>query len=200
MESDKIFKEVIQELALQYRNSASTELFERILVRVDNLVLSVVHKCLSIYPHLLLEDLDDVYNVALIGLHNGLLKVKETETIDQTIARLIAYIKCAIKVEFPYKPLPEAYIRTQNQVDLTDPGDSVFSELEYEFIQEALQHLVDEDILTQKELDLVNLRYRDDLSCGLIAKHLETTEGTVRKHVQDALLRIQQQFRFRGIE
>jgi len=196
MESDKIFKGVLKELVLEYQEKLDPQLFERILSRVDNLVLSVVHGCRKVCPHLMDEDAEDIYQTALIGLNNGLLKVKLEESSDLMIARMIAYMKCAIRVEFPYKPMPEEFILSQKSVEV---DNSAFLELENEFIQESLEQLVKEEILTQKELNLVLLRYKREFSCEKISKLFDMPEGTVRKYIQDALLRIRHQFRVRGI-
>ena len=196
MESETVSKEVLRKYILEYQITQDPELFKKILYRTDDLVLYVVHRCLNRCPHLKMEDPDSVYQTGLVGLYKGVVKVLEHESPDKVIARLIAYMKCEIKSNFPYKVLPETYALNLKKYEL---GESVYSDLEFEFVDEFLTGLVEKKMVTQLELDLVRLRYRDEISCTNLAAKFQISEATVRVRISNALGRIRRQLKLAGI-
>lgn len=196
--SENVLKGVIKELVLEYRENPDPALFEKILYKVDNLVLKVVNVSRTVCPHLLNEDIDDIYEAAIIGLYNALRTVKKEESSGITYARLIAYMRCSIKKEFPQKSLPDLYLSSQIKSQMGRPVEHL--ELEFEFISEILQDLVAKEVIAQQDLDLVLDRYLQGADCKDLAIKYQCSVSKIRKQLKDILQIVRHQLRMRGIE
>ena len=195
--AEDILKGIVKDLALEYKRTSDPEVFEKILYRIDLLVLKVVNMSRSICPHLSKEDPEDIYRTAIIGLYKGLKTVKEEESSGITFARLIAYMRSAISSEFPYKVLPELYINSQK--DLIEEK-SVHENLEFELIKETIENLVIEGVISKFEKDLIFCRYLEEYNCEDLASMFGFSVSKIRKQIDDTLLVIRHQLRIRGIE
>jgi hypothetical protein len=196
MESEIVSKQVLKDYILEYQISQDPDKFKQILARVDNLVLSTVHHCIKKCPHLELEDPEAIYQTALVGLYKAVVKVPSWEDPDHVIARLVAYMRQEIRSNFPYRVLPEQYFNSQNQCV---PEETVYEDLDYEMILELLGKLVEEEIITRLELDLITTRYRDGIPCSVLASSHDLSEATIRSKINDGLIRIRSQLRSWGV-
>ena len=194
---EDVLKGVVKELALEYKETSDPKVFEKILYRVDLLVLKVVNVSIAICPHLVKEDPEDIYKVAILGLYKGLKTVKNEESSGITFARLIAYMRSAITSGFPYKPLPELYINSQKALIEERP---VYENLEFQLIKETIESLVENGVISKLEKDLVFHRYLYEYNCEELASMFGFSVSKVRKQIDDTLLVIRHQLRIRGIE
>lgn len=87
---------VLRELAIEYQKDKSPIVFEKILIRVEKLLLKMVHKSVKIWPHLEQVDMQDLYHSAILGLPKALLSYKHTESGAKLIQRICAYVKSEI--------------------------------------------------------------------------------------------------------
>lgn len=194
--SEVILMEVIKDLVMQYQKNPTPELFERILKRVDNLVLKTVNIARSLCPHLLAEDPDDLYQTAIMGLYPAITTTKEDEDPYYVVARLIAYMKCELKKGYPYKVLAPGFLEEQEEFT---SDDDIFKNLNYENLLEILNKFVEENLVSSDELDFIKMRYMQDMSCEEISKVSGISTGTVREKIEKAILRIQHQIRIRNL-
>lgn len=195
--SEKIFDDVLKDLALSYQKKPDPYVFKSILVRIDLLMLKVVNTVLCLCPHLNKEDPNAVYHAAILGLYKGINSVKEEENSDFITWRLAAYMKSSIRSTFPYKVLPENYIRSCVVQEVQE--ETVFQNLEYHYVMDVLEKLIEEDILDIVDLYYIQQKFVEGISYKDIAKSEGLSVGTVQKRAADALLRIRHQFRIRDM-
>lgn len=196
MESDDVMAIILKGLILEYQEQPEISLFERILSRVDYLVLKVVNVERYRRPHLLNEDPQDLYSCAITGLYEGMNTVKETEEPGKVFARLIAYMKCAINRDFPYRVFPQEFLENQKEFVAEE---TVWASLEQSMVFEVVQTMIQEGILAQKDWDLVKLRFAQGLKYKDIANLKELSIGTVQKIVDETLILIRHQLKQRGV-
>lgn len=190
-------KEVLKQLVLEFQQETNDKgsLFERILVRVDRLLQYVMAKERRNWPHLRIEDPQDIYQAACAGLCNGIATVKSTDTPDQVILRIFAYVQAEIRKEFPvnrYKYY--TYMVQEKQIE-----EPVYRQLESEYLREVYQSLIVRGIISQKEYNLLCQRYIEGLEWKVIAAGVQMNIDCVRKLVEDARNRMRHQLRLRGI-
>jgi len=196
--SEKVFDNVLKDLALSYQKQPDPNIFKSILLRIDLLMLKVVNTALCLCPHLRKEDPNAIYHAALLGLYNGIKSVKESENSDFITWRLAAYMKSSIRSTFPYKELPESYVRSCVKQEVQEK--TVYADLEFSFIQEVLETLMEEDIIDKVDIYYIYQKFVHGVSYKDIAASEGLSVGTVQKRVADALLRIKHQFRIRNVE
>lgn len=98
-------QEMLKRLADEYQQSKDNIVFEKLLKRADRLLLSTIRKHVGrrkIYK----ETLRDLYHSAIIGLGRAALTTKETETPDGFIARIIAYVRLEIDLDYCCPRIP----------------------------------------------------------------------------------------------
>jgi hypothetical protein len=195
--SEKIFDDVLKGLALSWQKNPDPDVFKSILIRIDLLMLKVVNTALCLCPHLTKEDPNAIYHAAMLGLYTGLKSVKEEENSDFITWRLTAYMKSSIRSTFPYKVLPENYIKSCVAQEV--PEETVFKDLEYEFVVGVLSTLLKEDVLDSVDIKYIILKFVHGISYKDIAYSEGLSVGTIQKRVADALLRIRHQFRIRDM-
>lgn len=186
-------KEVLKELVLEFQKINDRDVFERILFRVDRLVQFVMAKERHRWSHLRSEDLQDIYQAACVGLCNGIIKVKSTDTPNQVILRIFAYIQAEIRKEFPANRTK--FYTTEEK--LTE--EPVYRELESECLREVYHSLIVQGIITEQEYNLLCQRYVDGMMWKEIAARAHMNIDCVRKMVEEARLRMRHQLRLRSI-
>jgi DNA-directed RNA polymerase specialized sigma24 family protein len=196
MDSDNVFKQVIHDKILDFQATEDKDIFEHILIRVDNLVMHTVHLCRTKCPHLLGEDLDALYQTALLGLYKAIKSYPSFEDPDRVLARLSAYMRQEIRSSFPYRVLSDDYIESQDQFV---SEETVYADLDFQMLEEFLSRLVEQEIVSQQELDLIVARYKNEIPCSMLAATHDLSEATVRTKIHDGLTRIRFQLRKRGI-
>ncbi|MHA1288431.1 MAG: hypothetical protein ACTSPB_13590 [Candidatus Thorarchaeota archaeon] len=194
MNIQEVPKTVLKELALKYQEDRDGETFERILCRVDNLLLYVVHTLRRKWSQLQLEDIRDLYQTATIGLYNALLTVRIEETPDKVIARIIAYVKSEIRKGFP-RPTISSRCGIESFSSLP-----VYHQLECECLREVFQSLIDQEIVSDEDFNFLRLRYVYGLPFADIARTTPLHMETVKRRVYDVTNRIRHQLRLRGID
>lgn len=192
---DQLNKEVLKSLCLQYQKEPSVDTFSKILLRVDKLALYVAWGCIGKLPHLKKADLQDVYNSAIVGLYAGVKKIKPDEIPDIVIAKFIAYMKCEIKKDFPSRPE-----LSMDWVDTEESDKGIYTNLEFECVEENIKKLIEEGIFTQIEINIMKAHFMWEIPYTQLASLYNMHIDSVRKTAQDCVIRLRHQFRIRGIE
>lgn len=197
MDIEQVSKEVLKDLVLQYQQDQSPETFGRILEKVDKLILYEIHRLRRKCPHLRQEDTQDLYQTAIVGLYTAISYVTEQDSPDIVLAKLVVYLKAEIKKNFPQANVT---FETLKAAEVVEAKDTLFHNLQYNEILEILKQLVISGIVTQKELDLIRMRFAEGLTYRKIAEKNGLYESTVRLKIQKILDRIRHQLRVKGIK
>lgn len=193
MSLSSVPKEVLKELALKFQETNDGGVFERILLRVDRLVQHVMSRERHRWPHLHIEDPQDIYQAACVGLCNGIATVKITDTPDQVVLRFFAYIQAEIRKEFPVNRTK--FYTTEER--LTE--DPVYRDLESECLREVYLSLIAQGVISEQEYNLLCQRYVQGMEWKAIAAGARMNIDCVRKLVEEARMRMHHQLRVRGV-
>ena len=87
---------VLKEMSLEYQKSLSISLAEKILRRVDLLLIRTIKQQLSQHPELMIVDAEELYQTAVAGALRGASTVKVKDQPRSIPARFISYVKLEI--------------------------------------------------------------------------------------------------------
>lgn len=217
MEREKY--QILKELALEFKSSKDPAIFKKILVKVDRLLLQTIHRARRAKPYLKKVDLQDLYQIAVIGLYNALSKVKEDEEGSKLVYKIIRYIgneiakfnKTTNRIVFPRSIEDVSFQvhlcstdRAQDLVHqienkLTD-NTRVYKNLEMEDIRDRFLILLKDEVLSYEEFGMFVMRFVDGMKYKDIAKQFSISYVTVSKKIEDTLNRIRWEWRRRGWE
>lgn len=179
-------QEVLRRLVTEYQINHDRRVFESILKRVDDLVLVLVYRLKRQFFHLHNVDFSDLYQTAVLGVGEAISTVREEEDGDKITARIIAYIKGAVRRTFkPVKELSgdgviESYLRKTNSFDL-----------EYEKIDMLDFYEVKcEKHLTLLEQKLIYERFFKGLTYKQLAEKFDCAKSTVHSKIIKILEKI----------
>jgi DNA-directed RNA polymerase specialized sigma24 family protein len=193
MDIEAVPKQIVQRLCIEFQETEDDVLFQRILIRVDRLVVSIIKKLQRRLYHLQLVDIQDLYQTAIVGLYNGVLKVKEEETADHTVARLIAYMRAEVKKTYPYHRPIQDFERIYQQ------SVPVYQDLEFEYLNDIFENLIREGIISRQDFDLLYHKEVDKYTYRALAAVSELHVNTVRARIDAVKNRLRHQLRLRGV-
>lgn len=193
MNIEDIPKQVVKELALRFQETNDGAVFERILLRVDRLVQWMMHCERRKWQHLRNEDQQDLYQAAMVGMCNGIARIRPDDTPNVAIFKLTAYTKAEIRKEFPANR--NKYCTTETLIDDT----SVYRDLESECLNEVFHSLIDQGIITDREYNFLCQRYIHAMPWKTIATMAQMNIDSIKQMVYAARNRMRHCLRRRGI-
>jgi len=213
--------QVLKELALEFVNSKDPSILEKIIKKVDKLLFYTIYKARRSKPYLKKVELQDLYQTAIIGLYRALLKVKEDEPGSKLVYKIGRYTgneiakdyKRTDKVTFPFSiadvdfqvhlysvDMPQSWKHISQIEDKLVEDTLVYKNLEMKFIRERFLKLIEEEIISFEEFEMLVLRFVEGMTYTDIARQFGTSQVTISKKIGDALNRLRYEFRRRGWE
>ena len=192
---------VLKDLSLEYQKGLSTELADRILRRVDLLILRTIKKQLGAHPELLKVDAEDLYQSAVAGALRGASTVKHKDKISAIPARFISYIRLEIynhhlkligpvyDAEFMDGEEERWKYRHQLPAHLW-----VMIEVDTDMVKRKLRQAVKDNKLTEKEVSLFFDVYVYQHKLLVISERHHINKTSVIKSVSKVLYKIRDLF------
>ncbi|MHA1883048.1 MAG: sigma-70 family RNA polymerase sigma factor [Candidatus Thorarchaeota archaeon] len=191
-------RQVLKRLALEYKSSRKQSAFCKILKRVEGLIIHTIVKFLSKRTYLQGVDLQEYYNAAVLGLYNALNTVKESESGDQLIARFVVYMRDEM-TKVSSETVKKSAFYTLSRDDAVSE-ESVYRNLESEFLRERFQKFIDDGVISSEEFNLLVMKFVDEMTYKDIAKEVNRTYTWVSTRISNSLNRIRWELRRRGFE
>lgn len=110
--------DILRGLVLQYQKTKDPLVFKKILLRVEGLIISVIVAFKKRTPYLDGIDLEVLYQIAIIGVHDAAITSPADEVPERFPNRVAAYIKSKIRQEFEYRGKPEENTREVRYDDI----------------------------------------------------------------------------------
>jgi len=213
--------QILKELALKFVSSKDPLIFAKIVKRVEKLLLYTIYKARRTKPYLKKVELQDLYQTAVIGLYRALLKVKEDEPGSKLVYKITRYVgneiakdnKRTDKITVPYSIADVAF---QVHLYFTDMPQFqehisqienklvedavVYKNLEMEFIRERFSKLLEDEVLSFEEFEMLVMHFVDNKTYKDIAKQFGYSHVTVSKRTNNTLNKLRFEFRRRGWE
>lgn len=92
-----------KKLILEYQKTRDGKLFEVILLKYDRFIIFLVHKFKKSHYCLMDEELQDLYQVSVLGFYKGILSIKKYHRLDKINFRISSYIKRELRTAYDYK-------------------------------------------------------------------------------------------------
>jgi len=170
-------------LILEYQEERKEEQFALLLARFDKYLLYVIHELRRKWKYLQSEELQELYHTSILGFHKGLIAFKPHLPVTMIIPVLKAYIKSEMVINYSYKD-KEICFGQGSEIDLqTTTENAISASLVLSFIAER------ED-LSQKEKDLIKMRFEEELTIKEIAVKHNVTVGAIYQKLNRTLKKI----------
>jgi len=187
--------EILKDLVLIYQETKEPLIFDKILRRIDKLVIFILYKCKQKYYQLHKVEFSDLYQSAIVGVYRGIQTAKETESGGEIQARIISYMILEMKSGYVTKA-KKLFSSEKNKVVL---GESVYNSLQIQDFINLIKKLVLCGRVDKKGFELIKLRYLEGMKVKDIAELLKTTSPYVSQKIQDTLCQIRVAFRLKGL-
>lgn len=189
--------QLLKELALEFVETKNPNIFTEIIKKVDRLLLYTIHKARKRRYHLKNVALQDLYHSAIVGLYRALLKVKADEPGSKIITKIVRYVTNEIVKD--NKRSKEKSFALSDEDKLVD-NTLVYKDLEMEFIRERFWKLIDDDVISLEEFEMIVMRFINDMTLEEIAAQFGNSKDTVSKTIENVLHRMKYEFTKRGWE
>lgn len=198
---EELSHRVLKDLVFKFKETQDQNVFCKILKRIDDLIVFVVNKFVIKHPQYNNVDHQALYNSAIVGLYRGIATAKRSEPPMKIQARLIAYMKCEM-LSTCRKVIEKANVTNIiiGMGDTVVSGETVYHDLEVEFLGKRYQKLIDNGIITQLEFDILNMRFVDRAKIKEIAVRIGRHTEWVRRKINDSLNRIRFELRRKNLE
>lgn len=177
-------QEVIRKLVTEYQKTKSVASFEGILKRVDDIIVGKILHLQNILPHLKNVNFSDVYQTAIVGVGNAITTARDNENGNIITARIIAYVKAAIKKT--YKPVKEisgsnVVFEFMKMYDVTEES----YEIQYDTAEFCVVKCA--KILSPLEIELIHQIFCLGVSYSCAANNIGIKRGCAHYKVMKAL-------------
>ena len=170
-------------LILEYQKDKKEEQFALLLARFDKYLLHVIYELRSRWKYLQSEELQELYHTSILGFHKGLIAFKPHVPVTMIIPVLKAYIKSEMVINYSYKGKEICF----EQVPETDPQTAVENNMSALLVLSSIAKRKD---LSQKEKDLIQMRFGEELSVKEIAMKYGVTRGAIYQKLNKILKKI----------
>ena len=92
-----------KELFLEYKETKDAKLFELLLLKYDRFIIYSLHKFKKSHYCLADEDIQDLYQISILGFYKAILSVKPHHRVDKLNFRISSYIKRELRLAYDYK-------------------------------------------------------------------------------------------------
>lgn len=212
---------LLKELALEFVDNENPSIFMAILLKVDRLLLYTIHKARKAKPYLRKVDLRDLYQDAIVGLYNAILKTREDEPGKKIVYWITRYVTNEIakhnkrtnKVSFPFSvsdiafqvhlyssDMPQSGTYIDQIKDKLAENTPVYKNLEAEFTRDRFYKLIEDDVISLEEYAMLTMYFVSGMTYKAIAKQAKCSGATVSRRIESTLHRLRYEFRRRGWE
>ena len=213
--------QILKDLALEFKSGRDPVIFKKIAERTEWFLIYTIGKAKRVKPYLRRVDIQDLYQIAIIGLHRALLKVKKDEPGSKLLYKIWRYVnneiaicyKPTYRLAFPFSVSGVAlqvYLyfadMSQSEMYISQIEDKliektpVYKDLEQEFTRNRFSKLIEEEVISFEEFEMLTMRFVNDMTYKDIAKQHGIASITVSKKIEDVLNRLRFEFRRRNWE
>jgi len=164
-----------KKLFLEYQKTRDKKLFELILLKYDRFIIFSVRKFKKSHYCLIGEDLQDLYQVSILGFYKAILSVRRHHRVDKLNFRISSYIKKELRMAYDYK-------KKKFSGDVIwdkDPTDKFEKDLQ----GISMNLIINTMILSEKERQIIKMRFVEERTYKEIGKVFSMTPIGVSKNI-----------------
>jgi hypothetical protein len=187
---------VIKKLALEYQQTKNPRLIERIILRIDDLLLRQIIILNKSYARLKIVPLQDLYQTAIVGVCKGITHVKASESDIRTRTRLMHYAKHEILKTYKRR-------RDDDAIRFSTLPDKFVDEMKYYtnngvetnmLVDDIKMQLEKSGVVTKEDIAFIESKINNDLTypemavlhgisrgwaCGKVNRILRSIRGVI---------------------
>lgn len=166
-----------------YQKDQNSEILSLLLAKFDKYILYVLYEMKKSYSYLKNEEMQELYHTGIIGFCKGVKAFKLYLDVSMILLVIKAYIKSEIKQTYAYKnkemncSLP--FISVTPDSSLLNKDAFLLKEIIFSSPE-----------ITDREKEIIKLRFFEDMDVKDIAKALNTKDITMFKQLSKLLIRI----------
>lgn len=189
-----------KELILKYQETRDEEVFKSLLIKFDKYLIYLIHKFTDVYPYLLKgEDLQELYHLAILGFHQGILSLPKDWRPDGIYLWVGSYVKAVYKKTYQYKFHETsldmvAIYHNENRGEQTHQHHEAIEEHARKMDGFLLDNFINSPLLSEDEKEYIKLRYIDGLFLKDIAKIKGMTYVGVYNKIRKIVRRLKKCF------
>ncbi len=168
-----------KELFLEFQKTKDPKLFEMLLLKYDRFIIFSIHKFKKSHFCLMGEDLQDLYQVSIIGFYKAILSVRPHHRVDKLNFRISSYIKKELRMAYDYKKK-----KAKSKITWEDDPIKKYQE---EMQDISLNVIIATMVLTEKERQMLKMRYVEERTLLEIAKEFSMSKMGVSNMIKRIL-------------
>lgn len=182
---------ILKRLILQYQEEHSPAVFEKILKRIDGLIIYIVY-CL-IEETFYLRDIEpqELYQAGIVGLYDALDNMSVKIAAEKIPSYIVSRVQSSIRRVFRYKGRPEEATCQIKEDDLIYEDT-----LNMEFLEliDVLTHMYMCDRISLEEISLLSDKFALDKTVRCIGKERHISHEWARVKVLRAIGKVKRYF------
>lgn len=186
--------EVLKDMVTKYLEATDgvvkSRAFERILARVDRLLIEKALQMQNRYSQLDSIDAQDLYHCAVVGLYRALDGVKPHNSGDNIQARIISYAKEEIRRTYLGKKRRMFTIDPDTIVDIHSDEPPEFTRIEINELIAGIKSMLDDGDIDQSDFNMLVDNSVNGLSFSEIGRRRHLHYTTVSNRVKRVRLTI----------
>jgi len=181
--------EVVKKLILTYQLTNDSDVFCKILKRVDNLLIHTILGLKRRDRYLSKVSEQELYQISILSLYDC---IKSTpKDIDPNVipARIMAYVKYKVNMAYRYTR-KEVLVNDDSVLDNVVEDTFVENTLSSDLLSECCNQLLEDGVVTREELELIEARYVDGRPFSSLGKDMSISRVGVMKKIKRIMKRI----------
>jgi len=197
---------ILIDLVAKYQEERDPVIFSKILEKTDKLLLHIIYKCIRKWPYLRQEDMQDLYQTAIIGLYkatSGISVYKRKEEKKELkdkwiVARIVGYVKAEIRQT--YSNYNRRILGSSVLEDKCIFEENVSKNLEHEDYMRKLNEYVGSEIISKQDYRILVNHFVEELTYKIIGEQEGLSRAAICVRVKKALGKLRRAFKRDGIE
>lgn len=173
----------IKEMIANYQKTKNPDIFNLLLAKFDRYILYVLYEMKKSYAYLKNEEMQELYHTGILGFSRGVKAFKLYLDVSMILLVIKAYIKAEVKQTYAYKNkemncnLP--FVCVSPDISLMNKDAFLLREI-----------IFSSDLLTDREKEMIKLRFFEELDVKDIAKKLDMVVPTLFKQLNRLMVKI----------
>jgi len=139
----------------------------------------------------------DLYHSAIVGAHDGIMKITRDDPLKAVVQKIAAYSRSRMRKDYP----PPKNISTVfEHRSLVVDGDLVQRDLDIQFHMDKLLEFLAVGILSPDEFEMLRLKFDEGLTQKEIAKRFHVAPSTICNRFHKCLDKLRKAFRRSGYD
>lgn len=185
--------DVLRQLALQYQETKNPRIFEKILKRVDYLILKVVAELKRKDSTLKQVSLEDLYQEGVLSIYDAIASVRPEEEARMVLLRIMAYIRARIRKVYRRFYMKHDFLGDMSGGFTSNGLSDIDAKVEELDFYDFLLGAVEEGLLDRDDMNLIRKRFKEGKTYQIIGEELNIARGTAFYRVKKIIEKIKKE-------